>query len=113
MLVLCSSIFPLFIAALPHNVELKTEFPFYAPVVDADEIQLHRALINLIMKAGESLLEEKGEVVLSNRTLPAVEIPPGDGAGRGFQQRQIEPEVGADPDPAGYFDIAIMLFSVH
>jgi PAS domain S-box-containing protein len=96
VIALCTNTLPILRTALPKNAQLKTEFPPRAPVVQADEIHLRRALINLIINAGESLPEQKGDVTLSIRTISATDIP----------SEQIYPQ-GWKPDKGEYACISV------
>lgn len=65
----CRASLPMFQAALPHNVLLKTDFPVPGPVINANEIQLQQVLTNLITNAWEAMGTNRGVVRLRVNTV--------------------------------------------
>jgi PAS domain S-box-containing protein len=71
----CLQSLPLLQSIMSENAILKTDLPSSGPVVMANINQMQQVMTNLITNAWEALGENRGTILLSVKTVPAVDIP--------------------------------------
>jgi signal transduction histidine kinase len=72
---ICRKNLPLFIAAMPKEVHLKTDLSLTGPTVHANENQIRQVLTNLIGNAREAMGAGEKTIHLSVRETAAADIP--------------------------------------
>jgi PAS domain S-box-containing protein len=71
----CSRNLPLIQATMPKNVVLKTDLQFPGPAINANAQQIQQILTNLVTNAWEAAGDDRGDVLLTIKTVSSADIP--------------------------------------
>lgn len=71
----CRTTLTLLQAAVPKGIILNADFPSSVPVIRADTSQMHQILTNLVTNAWESIIDSRGTIGLTVKTVSHADIP--------------------------------------